>query len=111
MFQLKPIIALDVLLIVEMPAKLLEIATPLEFLESTSSSEVNGITSASVFNVKASPHLRPITEFTSGERHAASIHALRKVIDNEGLEHGGEVPCIDAFDIVAAQPSFSDRDL
>ena len=110
-FQLMPIIAQDVLPVVEVLAKFLEVATPLELLESANSSELDGIISASVFDVKESPHLQSITEFTSSERDAASIHALRKVIDNEGLEHGGEFPCIDAFHIVAAQSSFRDRDL
>ena len=85
MFQLMPIVAQDVQPVVEMLAKLLEIAAPLEFLESATSSECNGIISASVLNAQESPHLQPIAELTSGERDAASMHVLRKVIDNEAL--------------------------
>ena len=108
MFQLVPIIAQDVQPIVKMLAKLLEIAAPLEFLESANSSELNGIIAASVLDVKESPHLQPITEFASGERNAAAIHVLRKVVNNEGLEHGGDVPCIDAVNVVAVQPTLPD---
>ena len=57
MLQLVSIIAQDVQPIVEMLAKLREIAAPLEVLESANSSEFNGVISASVFNVSESAHL------------------------------------------------------
>ena len=72
MFQLMTIVAQDVQPIVEMLARLLEIAAPLEFLESAIASQFNDIISASVLNVQDFPHLQPIAEFTSGERDAAT---------------------------------------
>ena len=53
MLQLVPVIAQDVQPVVKMLAKLLEIAAPLEFLESANSSDLNGIIAASVLDVRS----------------------------------------------------------
>ena len=104
MLQLAAVRAQHVEPIIEVFRKLLDVGAPREFLQTPDAAELDGVCTATVLVMHQPPHLHAVPLFSTCEGNAPAIHVLGVPIHEERLKHRGEVPSIDAVNVVLQQP-------
>ena len=104
MFEFGAVRREDIEPVIKMFGQLDNARAPRKFLESADASVLNGVCSSLVFNEHASPHFKAVTKFATCPLCAAIVHGPGQVIHEERLEHGAQVPGVDAGDICPKQP-------
>ena len=104
MLNLFPIGVQHIEPVIDMRAERLDVVASLELLEAPESSKLNGVVITLVFLAQESPELETISELTSTQGYPTAVHVLGEPVHHERAQHRGDVPGIDAVEVVGHQP-------
>ena len=109
MLELGSICAQHIEPIIDVFAKAFQVGAAREFLQSFNSSIFDCVRASLKLNVEQTPHFEAVSMLASSQWNSPSVHILGEPIHQERLQHRGDVPSVDTFDVVVHQPGLGYR--